>query len=346
MHTLDLGTGNTSLRPISDLPEAVQPCFSFTKSQLELSLTDPNIADLVANKTASKEFFYGIEIMAHNEGKITCVDFNLFLPLLPTFVSIVWSRQFSESIRSSTMKQVASMQLIPYLNSHISAMPHLSLYRLSEKLLDEFLALNFTNVLVVRGDQTHDDQEYKYAYQVVEYLRRARGDKISIAVGGYPEGYTSLTTEPQDKVQNIRFLKRKVDAGANFIISQLCYSGDKIVEFIRDARSGGITVPILIGMVVPDSFGKYENLEKITGVRLPPEERDELEKIQYDNNKVKDFFVQLTVRNIQHVMDVGLGIYGIQFFTLNRFESVLDVLRELRTRNILKEPSTGNSVEA
>lgn len=175
MHTLDLETGNTSLRPVSDLPVAVSQCFNFTKSQLGLTLTDPSIADLVANKTADKEFFYGIEIMTQTEGNVSCVDFNMFLPLLPTFISIVWSKQFSETIHSSAMNQVANMQLIPYLNSRIPAMPHLSLYRLSQKYLDEFLALNLNNVLVVRGDQVDEDQEYSYAYQVVEYLRRARG---------------------------------------------------------------------------------------------------------------------------------------------------------------------------
>ncbi|KAM8709328.1 hypothetical protein ACLKA7_016179 [Drosophila subpalustris] len=344
MHSLDLETGNTSLRNVSQLPEPIQPCFNFTETQQRLSLADPNIADLVASKSASKEFFYGIEIMAHNESKVTCVDFNLFLPLLPTFVSIVWSKQFSESIHTSTMNQVANMQLIPYLNSRISAMPHLALYRMSQKHLDEFLALNLTNVLVVRGDQLDTDQEYHYSYQVVEYLRRARGDKISIAVGGYPEGYTSLAPENQDKDLNIKYLKMKVDAGANFIITQLCYSGDKIVEFIRDARSAGIKVPIVLGMVVPDYFGIYQIIERVTGVHLPPEEREELEKIQDDNDKVKDYFVQLTVRNIQHVIDADLGIYGIQFFTMNRFQSVLDVLRELRSRNILKTPAADHSV--
>lgn len=138
----------------------------------------------------------------------------------------------------------------------------------------------------------------------------------------------------------------QVDVGASFIITQLCYTGDKIVEFIRDARSAGITVPIVIGMVVPDCFVRYVTIERITGVRLPPEEREEVVKIQHDDDKVKDYFVQLTVRNIQQVIDADLGIYGIQFFTLNRFESVLDVLRELRSRNVLKEPSTDNSVDA
>jgi len=98
-------------------------------------------------------------------------------------------------------------------------------------------------------------------------------------------------------------------------------------------------------MVVPDSFGKYLIIEGITKVRLPPEERNEVEKIQHDNAKVKDYFVQLTVRNIQQVMDADLGVYGIQFFTLNRYASIVDVLRELRTRGILNDPSTDNSVE-
>ncbi|KAH8370781.1 hypothetical protein KR093_004953 [Drosophila rubida] len=335
MHPSDLGTTNGIIA--SPLPASIEPCFKFTDDQQALSLANPSIAHLAAHKAAHQEFFYGIEITAQNQGKTHCVDFHDFLPLLPSFISFVWLKQFSDAVhQSGHFKNVASMQLIPQLHSHIAAMPHLSLYRLTQQNLDAFAALNLGNVLVVRGDSLDEQQEYRYAYQVVEHLRRARGDNISIAVGGYPEGYTSLTKEAPDHTQNMKYLKLKIDAGANLIITQLCYSGEKIVQFVRDARSAGITAPILVGIVVPHSYGNYLIIERITGVSLSPEARGELVQLSKDDSKVKDYFVQLMVRNIEHVLNAGLGIYGFQFFTLNHFEPIVEVLRELRSRGIPK----------
>ncbi|XP_060657091.1 methylenetetrahydrofolate reductase (NADPH)-like [Drosophila nasuta] len=334
MHPIDLATTN-SLRPTSPLPASIQPCFKFTGDQQELT---PSIAELVAQKTAQKEFFYGIEIMAQNEGKAHCVDFHDFLPLLPSFISFVWLKQFTDAIRrTGNFDDVTSIQLIPQLNSHIAAMPHLSLYRLTQQHVDAFAALNLSNVLVVRGDSLDEQQDYRYAYQVVEYLRRVRGDNISIAVGGYPEGYTSLTSDAPNKTQDMKYLKQKIDVGANLIITQLCYSGDKIIEFIKDARSAGITAPILVGIIVPYSFSNYQIIERITGVRLSPEARIEVEQLSSDDTKVKNYFVQLMVRIIQQILEADLGIYGIQFFTLNHIEPTVEVLRELRLRGIPKE---------
>ncbi|KAH8299479.1 hypothetical protein KR044_001750, partial [Drosophila immigrans] len=329
MHPIDLATTASIIS--SPLPESIQPCFTFTSAQQKLSLKDPMIADVVIENEAHGVFFYGIEVIAQNNSRAHCVNFNDFLPLLPSFISFVWLKQFSNSLRhNANIEDVTSLQLIPQLSSHIAAMPHLALYRLAQKDLEAFAALNLSSVLVVRGDSLDEDQDYRYAYQVVEYLRRARGDKISIAVGGYPEGYTSLTSDAPDTAQNMKYLKQKIDVGANLIITQLCYSSAKITQFVRDARSAGISVPIVVGIVVPYSFANYLVIERVTGVRLSSKARAEVELLSSDDAKVKDYFVELMVRNIQEVLDAGLGIFGFQFFTLNRIEPVLEVLRELQ----------------
>lgn len=93
----------------------------------------------------------------------------------------------------------------------------------------------------------------------------------------------------------------------------------------------------MVGVVVPDSFKSYALIEMISKISLPAEARAEVEKNQNDDAKVKSYFVQLALRTIQQVLDANLGVHGIQFYTLNSFGSVQDVLCELRKLGILKE---------
>lgn len=179
MHAID--TGIWSVRPQSNVPVVppIEPCFNFTTDQLQVQLEDPSIAELVANKTALGEFFYGIEVTAHTRRKTTCVNFNQFLPMMPLFISVVWISVYSEvlanSTASSAMDDVATVKFSSLLKSRIPTMPHLALYRLTSQQLDDFFDLNLSNVLVIRGDKFHDEQAYRYSYQAVEHARRRRG---------------------------------------------------------------------------------------------------------------------------------------------------------------------------
>lgn len=175
MHTLETGGSGTFNESHIPVVPGIEPCFKFTPDQLNARLEDPNIAQLVANKTAHREFFYGIEVTAHTSMKTTCVDFNQFLPIMPLFISIVWLSVYSQALARSNMSDVASIKYASQLKTRIPTMPHLTPYRLRGQQLDDFFALNFTNVLIVRGDKLQDEQVYRYAYQVVKHARRRRG---------------------------------------------------------------------------------------------------------------------------------------------------------------------------
>ncbi|KAH8418730.1 hypothetical protein KR222_006012, partial [Zaprionus bogoriensis] len=337
MHSAEL-PGIAALRPMSSIPviPPIEPCFNFTPSQMELQLKDPSIARLVANRTAEKEFFYGIEVTAHTNFRTTCMDFNWFLPFLPTFISVVWITSYSEALQNSTMDEVASIKFIASLKSHIPAMPHLSLYHLSKQQIDEFFALNLNNVLIIRGDKMHAGQAYNYTYQAIEHARRLRGGELTIAVGGYPEGYTSLDDGSQDMAEVTRFLKHKIDVGGDFVCTQVCYSLESILTFLRNARKAGIEAPIMLGVMVPCSFKNYKKTVAFSKIALPPELLCELDKVKHSVDKTEQFFIDLTVDIIEKVVKADLGVYGVQFYTLNRFGSVIKVLCELRRRGILK----------
>ncbi|XP_030380778.1 uncharacterized protein LOC115628722 [Scaptodrosophila lebanonensis] len=337
MHTIEVPALNGLGQPISDIPAgpaSYQPQVIFAPNQTAPS--QARIGSLVADLTARGQFFYGIEITARTAGKPTHLDFNDFLPVLPTFVSLVWLGW--EYWKVHPIEHVNTLTLAKHLEPHIPVMPHLSAYRLSEKRLDAFLAMNLSNMLAVRGDKVYADQIYTYSQQLVKRARRARGDTLSIGVGGYPEGYTNEPTHTHYAAQSIEHLREKVESGADFIITQFCYRPEMIVQFVRDCRAANITVPIMMGVAVPDSYRSYGTLEKITGVRLPLELRAQVEQLKETPAAVSKFFEDLALQIIQHVLNANVGVYGVQFFTMSRFKPVLAVLQQLRELGILQVP--------
>ncbi|TDG44410.1 hypothetical protein AWZ03_009159 [Drosophila navojoa] len=327
MHTLEANATRNFAGNASQVP--IEPCFRYTPEQVACAGEQPYVSDVVLSKEERREFFYGIEITAQNNGKLTCVDFNSFLPILPSFISIVWLPHYWNV---SPLERVETLQMIRNLEPYIPAMPHFSVYKQTEERINEFFSLNFKNLLAVRGDMRDDNQFYLFGHQLVEHARRVRKEYISIAVPGYPEGNKKL-----DLDQDIAFLKNKVDKGADFVITQMCYSAELIIKYVKAARDVGIVTPIMVGVVVPESLKAYRIMEKITKITLPEKKLAELEKVQKDDAKVREFFVQLALCTILQVLDAKLDVYGIQFYTMNRFGAVHDVLRELRKLGILKK---------
>ncbi|XP_017864389.1 PREDICTED: methylenetetrahydrofolate reductase [Drosophila arizonae] len=332
MHSLDANAMHSFAGDASQ--GLIEPCFRYTPEQVANSGEQPYVSDVVLSKVERREFFYGIEITAQSNGKLTCVDFNSFLPILPSFISIVWLPHYWNV---TPLERVETLQMIRHLEPYIPAMPHFSVYKQTKKRINEFLSLNFKNLLAVRGDKRDDNQFYLYGYQLIEHARRVRKEHISIAVPGYPQGHVSLDKGKIDMDQNIAFLKMKVDKGADFIITQMCYSAELIIKYVQAARDAGIVTPIMVGVVVPESLEAYKLMEKITKIKLPAEKLAKLEKIEKDDVKVRKFFVHLALSTILKVLDAKLDVYGIQFYTMNRFGAVHDVLRKLRKRGILKE---------
>ncbi|XP_062135343.1 methylenetetrahydrofolate reductase (NADPH)-like [Drosophila sulfurigaster albostrigata] len=327
--------GDSTMDGEAKLPwSPFKPCFTFTDAQKELDLKDVNIADIVREKTERKEFFYGIETKPLDGDETACLDFHMFLPQMPEFISVVWTKRFSDAIEEATMARIPNIQMMPCLTPFIPAMPHMTVYKLTQQHLNDFLDLNLNNVLMIRGDHVEEGQEYNYCYEAVKYLRCVRSD-MAIAVAGYPEGYTNLQVGPRDKELDMEYMKLKMDSGADFIVTQLCYSGDTIVEFLQDARNAGITHPIMLGILIPESFARYERMAGFSKVFLTPEQLAEVEPIKDDDAAVMNYFIQLSVRNIQQTLAADLGVYGVHFYTLNRFRPVLDIIAELRKLGIM-----------
>ncbi|XP_061398842.1 methylenetetrahydrofolate reductase (NADPH)-like [Musca vetustissima] len=286
------------------------------------------LRNVINEKIRNKEFFYGIEILARTYNPNVLLDYNALGPLLPLFTSIVWLGMDYCNIENLT--EIEAIRLAHKLNRHVRVMPHLSCYCLTEQRLREFLQIDFSNVLSIRGDYFDKDQQYQHSSELVEAIRRIRGDSISIGVAGYPEGHPECKSMDEDMGN----LETKVQSGADFIITQICFSSQPIIDFIKNCRSRNIKIPILVGIFVPDNLRMLETILRITKIQMP---LGDLEEYRRQNDLGEGQFTEYAVKKAVEMIDVILSsdevdVYGLQFFTMNRFQNIPLVLEKIRNK--------------
>lgn len=181
MHNPDYVPASNSSICGGHLPLPTTPTTEFQPlhvrfSSKQLAPEQHKLAELFTQKVAAKEFFYGIELSARSYGKQqTLLDYNDFAALLPLFTSLVWLGQDYANIED--VAAVDAISLGRQLQQHMVVMPHFTCYRADSRRLDDFLTLNFSNVLALRGDQVAPQQQFQHAKDLVEYIRSKRGGK-------------------------------------------------------------------------------------------------------------------------------------------------------------------------
>merc|ERR1719333_360350 len=233
----------------------------------------------------------------------------------------------------------------------LNVMMHLTCTNMPKEKLKEALDIckenGICNILALRGDPPGHleagaaSQGFKqceggfaYATDLVKYIRQEFGDYFCIAVAGYPEGHLEMESKDAD----LRYLKDKVDAGADMIVTQLFYDNVEFFAWRDKCVEMGITIPILPGIMPIQSYGGFTRMTSLCKTKLPPTLMDALEPIKDDDQKVKDFGVQLAVRSCQEL--VARGTPGLHFYTLNLETSVMRIIKglglidELETREL------------
>ncbi|RHZ89148.1 hypothetical protein Glove_18g55 [Diversispora epigaea] len=200
-----------------------------------------------------------------------------------------------------------------------------------ENALKEAKNAGIQNILALRGDPprgheywTSCDDEFTLAIDLVKYIRKKYGEWFCIGVAGYPEGYPDST----DKEQDLKFLKEKVDAGANFIITQFFYDVDSFIEWEKKCREIGITVPIIPGIMPIQGYNSFRRITNLCKVKVPGEILNALETFKHDDQAVKEYGVSLTVSMISKLLEHK--IRGFHICTLNLEKSVRLILEKLK----------------
>jgi len=185
------------------------------------------------------------------------------------------------------------------------------------------------NILALRGDPPRGEEwkqiegGFANAIDLVKFIRQEYGDFFGIAVAGYPEAHIDAVSYEED----LKHLKAKVDAGADFIITQLFYDTNIFLKYVADCRRIGVTCPIIPGIMPIHTFGGFERMTTLCKTFVPQFIKDALEPIKNDDEAVKNYGVKLGIEMCKTLLDAGIP--SLHFYTLNLEKSVLQILHGL-----------------
>lgn len=208
-----------------------------------------------------------------------------------------------------------------------------------EAALQQCKAAGIRNILALRGDPPHGQEHFTQveggfacALDLVRYIREHHGDYFGICVSGYPEAHPDkIVDDPEEMKKNywadIDYLKAKVEAGADFIITQLFYDVDTYLQFVKDCRSVGITVPILPGIMPIMNYGGFKRMTSFCKTKVPAHISDTLEAIKDSDEAIKAYGISLGTMMCQQLL--AAGVPGLHMYTLNLEKSAVTILRHV-----------------
>ncbi len=244
----------------------------------------------------------------------------------PDYCSVTYGA--GGSTRDKTLRMVEAIQQ----DQGLACLAHLTCVNHTREQvsawLARFKAMDCRNLLALRGDPPPGTEfqttpgGFQYAAELVEFIRAH--DDFSVAVAGFPEGHIACK---EGKLKDWEHLKWKVQAGADFVLTQLFFDNSDFFEFRDHLASEGVTVPIIPGMIAILSASQIKKFTQICGARIPAKLGAKLEELENDDARAAEFGIEFATRQCQELLAGGAP--GIHFYTMNKSASTIQVLKNL-----------------
>ena len=199
---------------------------------------------------------------------------------------------------------------------HIESVAHLtcvnSTRAMIDETLDDFKANGIENILALRGDYTEGVEpqtDFRYASDLCAYIRE-KGD-FDISGACYPETHVDAA----DEVEDVLNLKKKVDAGAQHLISQLFFDNAMFYRFLERTKIAGIRVPIEAGIMPVTNKRQIERMVSLCGASLPPKFSKMMQRYESKPEALRDAGIAYAVEQIVDLL--ANGVDGIHLYTMN-----------------------------
>jgi len=232
--------------------------------------------------------------------------------LKPEYFSVTYGA--GGSTRDRTLACVFEIKDAGY-----AAAPHISCIGATREsvvaLLERFQARDIRRLVALRGDLPSgmaDPGEFRFANELVAFIREQTGDWFRIEVAGYPE-YHPQAKSPAADLDNFR---RKVDAGADSAITQYFFNAGAYWHFVDEVRARGVKVPIVPGIMPIASFTKLARFSDACGAEIPRWIRRKLESFGDDTLSIREFGLDVVTDLCADLLDGGAP--GLHFYTLNQ----------------------------
>jgi methylenetetrahydrofolate reductase (NADPH) len=195
------------------------------------------------------------------------------------------------------------------------------------QLLQLYKALGCNRIVALRGDLPSGMAsmgDFRYATDLVGFVRKEHGDHFRIEVGCYPE----VHPQAEDAITDLRHFKTKVDAGADSAITQYFFNADAYFRFVDDARRLGIDIPIIPGIMPISNFSQLRRFSEACGAEIPRWIGKRMTAFGDDADAVREFAADLVAAMCRRL--VAEGVPELHFYTLNLARPTEAVLARLR----------------
>ena len=243
--------------------------------------------------------------------------------LKPRFFSCTYGA--GGSTREGTLETVLDIRAAGH-----EAAPHISCVASTRDdvaaQLERYKSNGIKHIVALRGDLPSGlgaSGEFRYANELVSFIRQRTGDWFHIEVACYPE-YHPQTRWAKDEL--VAF-KRKVEAGANAAITQYFYNVDAYFRFVDEARKAGISVPIVPGIMPIGNFSQLARFSEACGAEIPRWMRIKLEGYHDDTAAIRAFGLDVVTDLCRRLLDGGAP--GLHFYTLNQSALSAEIWKRL-----------------
>lgn len=248
---------------------------------------------------------------------------NKLAALAPKYFSVTFGA-------GGTTQQGTLDTVIEIRQEGYDAAPHLSCVggtrESIRQILAQYQAHNIHRLVALRGDQPSGygmGGEFRYANELVEFIRAETGDWFHIEVAAYPEMHPQARS-PHDDLQNF---VRKMQAGANAAITQYFYNPDAYFQFVEQAQKAGIDAPIVAGIMPITNSSQLLRFSEMCGAEIPRWIRLKLASYGDDSASIKAFGLDVVTQLCERLLAGGAP--GLHFYSLNQAAATTEIWQRL-----------------
>ena len=243
--------------------------------------------------------------------------------LKPKYFSVTFGA--GGSTQQGTFDTVSSIQ-----KAGFDAAPHLSCVGSTKEnlreILKSYMDQGINRIVALRGDMpsgTHDIGEFRFANELVEFIRNETNDHFHIEVAAYPEFHPQANSAEDD----LNNFKRKMEAGANSAITQYFFNPDAYFRFVDDCEDLGITAPIVPGIMPITNYTQLARFSDMCGSEIPRWIRKRLESYGDDKDSIRAFGEEVISEMCQQLLEAGAP--GLHFYSMNVSKPSLAIWKNL-----------------
>ncbi len=266
-----------------------------------------------------------------------------FESLTPSFVSVTYGA--GGSTREHTHRLVVKL----LEETALDPIPHLTCVQHSEAeiidILERYAEAGVSNILALRGDPPplensdrrydHDQDAFPHAVDLIRCIHRFneehRADSFAgfgIGAAGFPEGHP----DTPNRLVQMDHLKAKVDAGVDYVCSQLFFDNGQFFDWVERARLAGIEVPIIAGIMPITSIAGMKRMADLAaGTNFPAALQKSIARAQDDAELVQRVGIHWATEQCRGLIDAGVS--GVHFYTLNRSDATREIFRSLGVKD-------------